>query len=389
MSEMPCVALPLDGRVELRPDENPWELVARGEAVLVRPSTATGPRSTWRAQLGSTSVLSRHLQTAASMLGTRTPGYHVEFPSGFGAGDLVRAVGGGFRGAVRAGGETGRIGGHVRLIPAPRHIRAAALGPMLGLMAFTVLTEMAASAEQDRKLTAIMETVERVDARLRMQSDARLRTAEQTIRQAHAALLDRAAIPESVGLGAAMSHVQDIRNVSSALLDGWEQVADKHGGGPTPGGVVRKELGRVGGLGWEGFADAVRTAHTATVLDSRRLVLVAAESQTHNPASPLGHLRHAVAEDLAERARDLSRLHSVLDRLAATPLTISTWDAGVLPHLVTEKAVDNAKTQALFAGLATAVRGSTDTGPSTSGFDAELGSGGEVRILAPPPPPAL
>jgi hypothetical protein len=332
--------------VELRPDESPWELVARGEAVLVRPSLGDGPRTTWRAPLGPTSVLSRHLQAAASMLGTGNrvaPRFHVEFPAGSGPADLVSAIGGGFRGTVRTAGSGGLISGQVRLVPVPRQIRAAALGPMLGLMAFTMVTEMAAAAEQDRKLTAILATVERIDARLRMESDARLRTAEQTIRQAHAALLDRAAIPESVGLGAAMSHVQDIRNVSATLLDGWERVADKHGGSPMPGSVVRKELGQVGNLGWEGFADAVRTAHLAHVLDSRRLVLVAAEAQTHNPESPLRHLRHALADDLAERTRDLNRLHGVLTRLAGTPLTISAWEAGVLPHLITEKAVDNAE----------------------------------------------
>ena len=133
----------------------------------------------------------------------------------------------------------------------------------------------------------------------------------------------------------------------------------------------------------EGFADAVRTAHTAAVLDSRRLVLVAAEAQTHNSDSPLRHLRQAVADGLAERTRDLNRLQGVLARLAGTPLTISAWEAGVLPHLITDRAVDNARAQALFAGLATAVAGSPEAAPATRGFDAELGPAGEVRILAP------
>jgi hypothetical protein len=245
---------------------------------------------------------------------------------------------------------------------------------------------MAAAAEQDRKLNAILTAVERIDARLRLESDARLRTAEQAIRQAHSALLDRATIPESVGLGAAMSHVQDIRNMSAALLDGWERVVQQHAGTGVPGSVLRKELGDVGGVGWDGFADAVRVAHLATHLDSRRLVLVAAEAQFRNPGSPLQHLRQAVEADLAERTRDLQRLRTVLVRLAGTPLTISAWDAGVLPHLITDRAAENARAQALFAGLATATDGAGAPSSTSAGFDAELATNGDVRILEPAPP---
>jgi hypothetical protein len=354
---------------------------------MVRRSDApaTG-RPTWRAPFGPTSALSRHLQQVASTFGsasTSAQGFRVEFPPGFSAADLVPAANGGFRGLVQAG--HGRIGGQVRLLPARAGLPAA-LGPALGLMALTVITEMAAAAEQDRKLNAILTTVERIDARLRLESDARLRTAEQAIRQAHSALLDRATIPESVGLGAAMSHVQDIRNMSAALLDGWERVVQQHAGAGVPGSVLRKELGDVGGVGWDGFADAVRVAHLATHLDSRRLVLVAAEAQFRNPGSPLQHLRQAVEADLAERTRDLQRLRTVLVRLAGTPLTISAWDAGVLPHLITDRAVENARAQALFAGLATATDGAGAPSWTSAGFDAELAANGDVRILEPARP---
>ncbi|MHA6630898.1 hypothetical protein ACU61A_36125 [Pseudonocardia sichuanensis] len=381
-----CVVLPLDGRREARADDNPWELVARGDGIMVRPSDASAAgRATWRTPFGPTSTLSRHLQQVAPMLGG-TPAaaqrFRVEFPPGFNAGDLVPAAGGGYRGLVQSGSGGSRIGGQVRLFPG-RPGLPFALGPALGLMALTVVTEMIATAEQDRKLDAILTTVERLDARLRLESDARLRTAEQVIRQAHAALLDRAAIPESIGLGAAMSHVQDIRNMSAALLDGWERVVERHAGTDVAGSVLRKELGEVGSLGWEGFADAVRVAHLATHLDSRRLVLVTAEAQFRNPGSPLQHLRQAIEADMAERARDLQRLRTVLTRLAGTALTISAWDAGVLPHLITDRAVENARTQALFAGLATATDGALDRGRHSAGFDAELAASGDVRILEP------
>lgn len=54
-------------------------------------------------------------------------------------------------------------------------------------------------------------------------------------------------------------------------------------GAGVAGTVLRKELGEVGGVGGVGFADAGRTAHLANHLDSRRLVLVAAEAQFRNP----------------------------------------------------------------------------------------------------------
>jgi hypothetical protein len=90
-----------------------------------------------------------------------------------------------------------------------------------------------------------------------------------------------------------------------------------------------------------------------------------------------------VENDLAERSRDLARLRALLSRLAGTPLTISAWDAGVLPHLITDKASENARTQALFAGLTAAVGGALEPAWNPSGFDAELRHDGEVRILAP------
>ncbi|OLT16497.1 hypothetical protein BJF78_13770 [Pseudonocardia sp. CNS-139] len=158
-------------------------MVARGDAVTVHALDApTSGRSTWRLPFGPTSTLSRHLQQVAPLLGGRgASGFRVEFPPGFDVGNLVPAAGGGFRGLVAAGKGASRIGGHVRLLPAGA--ASAMLGPALGLMAITVITEMAAAAEQERKLKAILGTVERIDARLRLETDARLRTAEQAIRQ--------------------------------------------------------------------------------------------------------------------------------------------------------------------------------------------------------------
>jgi hypothetical protein len=74
----------------------------------------------------------------------------------------------------------------------------------------------------------------------------------------------------------------------------------------------------------------------------------------------------------------------LLARLASTPLTNSAWDDGVLPHLITDGAVQNARTQALFASLASAIAaGAPSDSVAPTEFDAELSPDGQVRILTP------
>lgn len=315
----------------------------------------------------------------------------MELPAGFGAEDLIGAVGGGLRAAVRDPGSN-RIAGQARLLPqASRAGRLAFSGPVLGLMALTIAAEMAGGDVQDTRLTAILEGVERIDAHLSMELDAYLQTADQTIRQAHAALLDGAAIPESVGLGTAMSHLQDVRNRSVNLLNGWERVADRLTGGGTAGADLRAALGKVGAVGWDGFPAAVRMAYMSITLDSRRIMLTAAEAQLRNPELPLASFRQSVAGELATRTAELDRLRSVMIRFSTTPLTLSSWNAGVLPHLVSDRATVNARTQALFATLASAL---TATPPSSAlpvvdnrfVVEAELRPDGDVQLHHPDRP---
>lgn len=392
--EQPNAAvLPLDERLVGR---DPWQLLARGDALLLSWTDsvpATG--RPWGRPLRATSALAQQIHQIAGSTGSpdgaskvRAAGriYRLEIPTGFGAEDLVAAVGGGLRAAVRVPGSK-RIAGQAKLVPmAATGSKLAALGPVLGLMALTIAAEMAGGDTQDEKLTAILEGVERIDAHLAMELDAYLQTAEQTIRQAHAALLDEAAVPESIGLGTAMSHLQDVRNRSTTLLTGWERVVDGLPAGGTPGAALRDALGKVGKLGWDGFPAAIRTAYLAITLDSRRIVLTAAEAQLRNPGLPLTSFLDAVETDLAARTAELDRLRSLLVRLSTMPLTLSSWSAGILPHLVTEGAAENARTQALFATLASALtRTRTESLLPVEGsrivVHAELLPDGEVQLL--------
>jgi hypothetical protein len=141
----------------------------------------------------------------------------------------------------------------------------------------------------------------------------------------------------------------------------------------------------VGKLGWDGFPAAVRTAYLAITLDSRRIMLTAAEAQLRNPGLPLASFLDAVETDLAARAAELDRLRSLLLRLSTVPLTLSTWSAGILPHLVVEGAEENARTQALFATLGSALdRTRTESLLPVDGsrivVHAELLPDGEVQL---------
>jgi hypothetical protein len=239
-----ATVLPLDGRLA---EQDPWQLLAGGYGMLVSWTDDASPSSRpWGIPLRATSAMAQqihyitaHACGSAKMLsGNRI--YRLEIPTGFGTEDLMGVVGGGLRTAVRSPGSN-RIAGQAKLVPlaAKGGGLMASLGPVLGLMALTAAAEMAGGDAQDAKLTAILEGVERIDAHLAMETDARLQTAEQAIQQAHAALLDGAVIPQSIGLGTAMSNLQVVRNMSTTLLAGWERVIVDLPAGATPGAGLR------------------------------------------------------------------------------------------------------------------------------------------------------
>lgn len=88
------------------------------------------------------------------------------------------------------------------------------------------------------------------------------------------------------------------------------------------GDELRTTLGNVGKLGWDEFPGAVRTAYLSITLDSRRIMLTAAEAQLRNPGLPLSSFRQAVESDLAARTAELNRLRS-LALCVGTPSTPS------------------------------------------------------------------
>jgi hypothetical protein len=384
-----ATVVPLDADLA---DRDPWQLLASGQGMLVSWSNERPPEGRpWGAPLRATSTLAKQIrQIADQVVGTDVVEhgrrlYRLELPAGFGADALMPAVGGGLRATVTKSGSS-VIAGQGKLVPLASKGRLLAAGPALGLMALTIVAEIAAGDVQEAKLTAILEGVERIDARLEMESEARLVTADQTIRQAHAAILDGASIPESIGLGTAMGHLQVVRNMSTTLLTGWERVVAELPNGPVEGADLRKDLGRPGAVGWDGFAAAVRTAYVAITIDARRVMLTAAEAQLRNPGLPLTAFRESVESDLAARTAELDRLRAVVSRLSTVPLSVSSWSAGVLPHLVSDAAAENSRTQALFATLTAVLSRSQRSAavPTVDGritVEAEVRPGGEIQLL--------
>ena len=183
------------------------ELIARGDAVLV--SWATGSPAagaSWGPALAGGSGLARALTQVVQQAGTPAVAesaayFRVVVPVGQTIRDLMPAMGGGFRGLVR---DSTGIAGHARLVPvagaAAGTGAAIALGPLLGLMAVSVGAEMLARHQQEQQLKAIAQGVEALLRRERHKDLAVLRTAEDAIRRASSALLDRIEVPDSVVL---------------------------------------------------------------------------------------------------------------------------------------------------------------------------------------------
>ena len=365
---------------------NPWELLARGEGAVLSSVPSPGTGTSWRKAVRGSSALGEGLGTAASGTSQAVTAtgqrFLLQMPSGT-TDPLMKAVGGGFRGATQ--NAAGKFSGNVTLTPINPATLARSIGPVgIGLLALTVASEMLGGDEQARTLDEIKKGVDQLTARLEFDDDARLRTAEQTIETAHAALLDGASIPESVGLGAAMADLQTLRNRSVALLDGWERVAMQLPPQPD-GGDLRERLGTVGRLGWDAFGTAVHTAYRAIALDSRRIVLTAAEAQLRNPGEPLTAFTAAVEADLDARAQEVRRMRALFIRLAGTPLELRSWSGRIVPNFVSGAALENSRTQALFAHLSAALAPQASL-PATADVDTvtvDSRPDGSMQVIRP------
>lgn len=306
------------------------ELLARGDGLLV--SWAAGQKdqgSSWGPSLAGGSGLARSLTQVVHQAGmprvADTASYfRVVVPAGQTIRDLVPAVGGGFRGMVR--GTTG-ITGQARLIPVTGAAvgtgAAVALGPLLGLMAVSVGAEMLARHQQEQQLKAIHHGVEALLRRQRQSDVAVLQTAEDAIRRASSALLDRIEVPDSVGLAPAAHELGSLKNRASQWLGAWEAGVRQH---PVDEAGLDAKIMRevIGGPidSADAFTPSVHLIRRAVALDSRMRLLSSVEAATLNPHFDLRNFRASVEQDLSANAAILERLTETVMSLADYRITV-------------------------------------------------------------------
>lgn len=190
-------------------------------------------------------------------------------------------------------------------------------------MAVSVGAEMLARHQQEQQLNAIRQVAEAVLKRQKQQDVAMLQTAEDTIRTASAALLDKIRVPDAAGLGATASNLYSLRNRAAGWLGSWEQSVSSQASDDKGVNLNRMYQMMAGPLDSpEDFEASVALLQRTIALDSRMRILGAVEAATLNPATDLSHFRGEVATDLRRNAEALDRLREILLTFASYRITI-------------------------------------------------------------------
>ena len=153
--------------------------------------------------------------------------YRVVLPAGSTAKDLVPAVGGGFRGMVRAAGST-RISGHATLLPVAGIGATVAVGPLIATVALATVSEMLAQHQQNKKLESIQKAVQSIQTRMSDEDRAVLVTAEQQVQKVTGYLLDRASIPKISSAPAAFGDLNTLANRWGERLVRWTETVQQY-----------------------------------------------------------------------------------------------------------------------------------------------------------------
>ncbi len=329
--------VPLDGSTDtdlLAAD--PWRMLAEGTGLLVTwqdPPRRVG--DSWGPSLGATSALASQLAAIVSRVGGGSAAgagsalFRLELPTGSTLQHLVPAVGGGFRGLVRTGEGGTAIAGHARLVAVGGGAvgTGVALGPLVALLALPVGAEMLARHQQNKKLDAIRRGVRDLGRAADEKMAAQLQSAEQALEFGSAAMLDRIEVPGSIGLGPARDNLRVIKNRGLGWLDGWETRVHcvKSGRTGVDFGKMREILAGSDSQDSEyrKFPARVQMLYKALALDSRALVVHAAEVALKRPDETLPHVQRYLKRELGANAEAQDRLKEVLWKLAELRITYS------------------------------------------------------------------
>lgn len=328
-----------DGRVGEIGRADPWELLARDQGLLVQWQPLPKPLGTsWGPTLSAGSELAKQLVALATKAGAPAAIrngaalFTLELPTGTTLQNLVPAVGGGFRGMVRSG-SSAAIAGHGRLVPvggAAAGIGAGiAMGPLVALMALSVGADMLGRYQQDKKLELIHKGVSALAKSADETTNAQLESAAQALELGGAAILDRVAIPASIGLGHARDNLRVINNRGLAWLDDWEKgIAGFKREWLTINLTDMSHVLEGPSAPASAFPKRVVTVYQALALDSRAHVLTAAEAALASPGEPLRHLQSNLQKSLRRNAESQERLREILWQLAERPVDTSWMATG-------------------------------------------------------------
>lgn len=333
-------------------------LLNREALLITRSVTAT--QSTASGMVApTTGAFAKAIAQAVGQMNRVAPAaeglYRVVLPTGAAAKDLVPAVGGGFRGLVRAAGST-KIAGQARLVPAAAAGAGAtvAAGPLIATVGLAVAAEMLAQHQMNKKLDAIKNAVAGVQLHLDKQERSVLTTAEQQARKVAGYLLDQATLPAISTASHAFGELDSLTNSYIERLDGWLDIAAKHAGADRVYGPdLMKSLVSNRDNPIQEFERMVGQTYQALALRARVVVLEKIAAEFSNPDRSLPHVENVLRDELSGLAERQSQLVGLLDDLSTLQL-----DASKVPVAFAGKGTLSARTS--FARLARALHATPD-----------------------------
>ena len=299
--------------------------------------------------------------------------YRLILPTGSVARDLVPAVGGGFRGMVRAAGST-KVAGHARLIPAvPAAGAAVAAGPLIAAVALAVAGEMLAQHQIHKKLDTLKGAVHGVQHHLDAEERAVLTTADQEARKVAGYLLDQANLPAISSASHAFADLASLTNKHTERLDGWLAATARHeGSGRVNGSELMAALVGKRDDQIQEFERSVAQTYQAIALRARVTVLEKIAAEFSNMDRSLPHVEQVLRGELSALADRQRQLVGLLDDLSAMPI-----DGSRVPLAMAGKRTISVRTS--FGRLARALHAAPDGLPLLTESDRT------VLELAPSP----
>ncbi|GAA2535852.1 hypothetical protein GCM10009860_15370 [Microbacterium mitrae] len=310
-----------------------------------------------------------HAGRAVGQAGRAVPAeqlYRVILPTGAMARDLVPAIGGGFRGMVRAAGST-KFAGHARLVPAAGAAGvggvAVAAGPLIAAVALATAGELLAQHQINRKLDSIRSVV--IDLIVRQDDHERsvLTTASQQARKVASYLLDQAQIPSISSAPHAFGELDTLTNTYIDRLGRWRDAVAKHEGSDR---VYTQDLmtalvGKKDNPIQE-FERMVVQTYEALALRARVVVLEKIATEFSNADRSLPHVESVLRDELSLLADHQAGLVGLLDDLNVVQI-----DSSRVPIAFAGKGTLNARTS--FGRLSRALHAAPDSLPMLTSAD--------------------